>query len=33
VVTRMEMYSALCAEVPVTKDTSFQHDLMESVSQ
>jgi len=28
-----EMYSALCAEVPVTKDTSFQHDLMESLKK
>lgn len=27
-----EMYSALCAEVPVTKNTSFHHELMESVS-
>lgn len=27
-----ENYSALCAEVPVTKDTSFDYGLLESVS-
>jgi nicotinamidase/pyrazinamidase len=27
-----EMYSALCAEVPVTKETSFNYELLESVS-
>eukprot|EP00970_Alexandrium_tamarense_P012248 scaffold2849_cov203-Alexandrium_tamarense.AAC.1 len=27
-----EMYSALCAEVPVNKKTSFDFDLLDSVS-